>query len=158
MENFHFTDNSVVEAAVFKGTSSNQKLFELVLNLKELELTEGLRIHLVHVAGTRMIEQGTDSLSRGSMFEGVMKTGDMLSWVPLHLSALTVQPNLMDWLRSWFITPFTLQPLTPYDWYLKGQDIVGFELNSAMSLFLSSKQEHLSGILLQLLWMQLLNN
>jgi hypothetical protein len=46
------------------------------------------KLHFHHVAGARMIEQETDGLSRGEMFEGVMKGESKLSYVPLHLNAL----------------------------------------------------------------------
>ena len=32
-----------------------------------------MKIHLIHVAGTCMIDQGSDGSSRGNMLEGVMK-------------------------------------------------------------------------------------
>jgi hypothetical protein len=61
-EIFIFTDNSTAEAAFWKGTSRSEKLFDLVLELKELELDLGLMLHVIHVSGRRMIAQGTDSL------------------------------------------------------------------------------------------------
>ena len=82
------TDNDVSEAAWHKGTSSNPLLFELILRLNVLEQKYGANIHIVHVAGTRMIGEGTDGLSRGNMFEGVMTGEDMLSFIPLHLGAI----------------------------------------------------------------------
>ena len=61
-------------------------LFELVLRLRRLEMTVGLILRVVHVAGTQMIAQGTDGLSRGNLLEGVMKGEDFLSFVPLPSS------------------------------------------------------------------------
>ena len=84
---------------------------------------------MIHVAGTRMIEQGTDGLSRGNLLEGVMQTGNMMSWIPLHLSAVKTQPNLFDWIVSWVKTYDPPQLLSPYDWFIKGHDIVGYERN-----------------------------
>lgn len=46
-----FTDNLVAEGAFFRGTSSNPKLFDLVLWLRSLEMHRSLHIHVVHVAG-----------------------------------------------------------------------------------------------------------
>ncbi len=82
-----FTDNAVAEGAFYKGSSPSRQLFELVLKLKCLELHHGLRLHLIHVSGTRMQAQGTDGLSRGDLTNGVMNGADMLSFVPLHLLA-----------------------------------------------------------------------
>jgi hypothetical protein len=63
-ELFLFTDNSVAKGAFYRGTSSNPKLFDLILRLHQLEMHYLLPLHVVHVAGQRMITQGTDSLSR----------------------------------------------------------------------------------------------
>jgi hypothetical protein len=62
-----FTDNSVAEGAFFRGTSSNPKLFSLILRLRALEMHHSLRIHVVHISGKRMIMQGTVGLSRGDL-------------------------------------------------------------------------------------------
>jgi hypothetical protein len=40
-------------------------------------------LHVVHVAGTRMIAQGTVGLSQGIFLEGVMRGEDMLSFMDL---------------------------------------------------------------------------
>ena len=65
------TDNSVVERALYKGNSTSKKLFKLVLRFKSLELEYGCKILVTHVAGTRMISQGTDGISRGRLNQGV---------------------------------------------------------------------------------------
>jgi hypothetical protein len=59
-EVFLFTDNGTAEAAFFKGTSKSEKLFELVLRLHKIHMHGETVLHLVHVAGRRMISQGTD--------------------------------------------------------------------------------------------------
>ncbi len=56
---------------------------------------------LVHVAGSRMIAQGTDGLSRGDQNAGVMTGQNMLDHVPLHLSASVWSPELIPWVFSW---------------------------------------------------------
>ena len=67
---FLFTDNSVAECDYFKGSSTSVKLFELVLEFKMMELEYGMIIHFIHVAGTCMISQNTDGLSRGTCWRG----------------------------------------------------------------------------------------
>ena len=52
VEIFIFADNSVAEAAFYKGNSSSRLLFDLVLRLTVLEFTQKMKIHLIHVAGT----------------------------------------------------------------------------------------------------------
>ena len=51
-EVFMFTDNSTTEAAWFNGTSKSKLLFNLVVELKLLEMSHGIKFHLIHVAGT----------------------------------------------------------------------------------------------------------
>jgi hypothetical protein len=63
IEVFMFTDNYVMKCAYFRGTSSSPILFDLLLRLRKLELHAGLKIHVIHIAGTRMISQGMDGLS-----------------------------------------------------------------------------------------------
>jgi hypothetical protein len=59
LEIFIFTDNLTSEAASWKGSSSSPLLFDLVLRLRKLEMNSNLIVHVVHVSGKRMIDQGT---------------------------------------------------------------------------------------------------
>jgi hypothetical protein len=70
-EIFIFTDNATAESAFWKGTSTSEMLLELVLRLRELELEYNLILHVVQVAGKRMIDQGADSLSRADNSVGL---------------------------------------------------------------------------------------
>jgi hypothetical protein len=54
-ELFLFTDNSTAVAAYYRGNSSNKHLFELIVRLRLLDMTSTLRLHLIHIAGSRMI-------------------------------------------------------------------------------------------------------
>jgi hypothetical protein len=68
-----------------------------------------------------MISQGTDGLSRGSTSSGVMTGSSMVSFIPLHLSALDRQGSVLkDWILSWFSGSDDPLFLTPDDWFLKG--------------------------------------
>ena len=92
----------------------------------------GCITQVIHVAGTRMISQGTDGLSRGNLLEGVLKGEDMLTFIPLHLSALDRQPSLRAWVTSWAVAKGDEQKirfLTPEEWTTEGHDIVGYEKN-----------------------------
>ena len=130
-EVFIFTDNSVSESIAAKGSSSSPLLFELVVRLYKLEMQFLCRIQVVHVAGTRMIAQGTDGLSRGDMFEGVMKGASMLSFVPLHKTAIERSPKLLDWVSGWCeVADFgSLEVLDEDGWFERGHDIDGSRLN-----------------------------
>ncbi len=118
-EIFMFTDNSTAEAAYYKGNTPSRRLFHLVLCLRQLEMAQGLLLQVIHVAGTRMIAQGTDGLSQGDMCEGVMMGQSLLAYIPLHLNALERQPAILIWVRDWVGQP-SLTPLTPEEWYDKG--------------------------------------
>ena len=96
-----FTDNSTAESCFFKGGSTSKTLYELVLRLRKAEMSIGFTLHLVHVAGTRMIAQGTDGLSRGSFLEGVARGEHMLSFVDLAFNAFERQPALLKFVQSW---------------------------------------------------------
>lgn len=62
-ELFIFTDNSTAEGAYYKGNGNSRLLFALVLCLHILDMHGMFKLHLIHVAGTCMIMQGTDGLS-----------------------------------------------------------------------------------------------
>lgn len=115
-EVFLFTDNSTAEGAYYHGNSPSRSLFELVLRLRRLEMHSNLILHVTHVAGTRMMSQGTDGLLRGLFTSGVLVHHNMLSFIPLHQTALDCCSTLMPWVASWWPVA-SLTPLTPTDWY-----------------------------------------
>jgi hypothetical protein len=49
-----------------------------------------------------------------------MLHGDMLRYVPLHLTALERQPKVLVWIREWTTQPL-LTPFSPEGWYREGQ-------------------------------------
>ena len=136
VELFLFTDNSVAEAAFHRGTSNSRLLFELILKLKKIEIRNKMKLHFIHVSGKRMIAQGSDGLSRGNLFEGVMAGKSMLEYIPLAQSALSSSIYLRDWIDSWLLKDQngikigTSKVLEPRDWFLRGHDIMGFEKNA----------------------------
>jgi hypothetical protein len=101
-EVFLVTDNTTAEAVFYRGNSTTRPLFELMLRLRKVEMDGGLNLRVIHVAGSRMIEQGTDGGSRGDLTQGVMAGEPMLKYVPLHLTALERSPQLEPWIRSWW--------------------------------------------------------
>jgi len=128
-EIFLLTDNSTAELAFFKGTSSSPKLLKIIIRLRRLEMHSKCKINFIHVAGSRMIAQGTDGLSRGDLGEGVMKGSSMLSFVPLHLSAIHRSAHLLTWARTWIEPTLRqnekLEILSEEDWFWRAHDIVG---------------------------------
>lgn len=81
----------------------------------------GCNIHVIHIAGTRMITQGTDGLSRGDQNAGVMVGKDFLSYIPISVSAIERSPGLGSWLLSWATNPSGTggEILTPERWFEK---------------------------------------
>ena len=120
---FLCTDNSTVERAFYKGNSSSAKLFDLVVRTKLLEVSHKCKIYISHVAGKRMMAQGTDAISRGVCTEGLKGASAMISFIPLDRSALDRHKPLVDWVRSW--AGKNLEVLTPEDWYTRGHDLEG---------------------------------
>jgi hypothetical protein len=117
-ELFIFTDNSTAEGVFYKANSTSKKLFELVLCLRRMEMEGQLILHVIHVAGTRMIEEGADGGSRGDLTQGAMAGRPILDYVLLHLSALERAPELEGWIKSWWNPDLgNLQTLTPEGWY-----------------------------------------
>jgi hypothetical protein len=123
-EFFLFTDNTTAEGCFYRGTSKSKLLHSLVLSLRVLEVEYGMTLHVIHISGNRMIAQGTDGCSRGSLTEGVMAGKDMLTFVDLGRSAIERHPPLLDWVRTWTGRP-TLKPLSPEGWFEEAHGIVG---------------------------------
>jgi hypothetical protein len=95
-----------------------------VLRLRTVEMLGLVQLQVIHVAGTRMISQGTDGLSRGCLTEGIMTGSSMLNYIPLHLSADARQPSLLPWLQDWTGCA-TLRPLSPAEWFDRGHGVKG---------------------------------
>jgi hypothetical protein len=99
---FLCTDNSTVEAALVKGNSSSEKLFELTLEVWKLEMQEGACIIVVfHGSGEQMKAQGTDGVSQGQLKDSVSTSKEMLSFIPFHLPLVERSPAVETWLWTW---------------------------------------------------------
>ncbi len=102
----------MAEGAYYKGNTDSCLLFDLVLRLHSIDMNGQVKLHEIHVAGSRMIAQGTDGLSRGDYSSGVMPGVPMLQFIPLHLSAMVRSAPLLPWVQSWYPL-LDIQPLTP---------------------------------------------
>ncbi len=131
-EIFLFTDNSVSESIASKGSSKSELLYDLVVLIYKLQMRCRCVVHFVHVAGTRMIEQGTDGLSRGDMLEGVMKGEPILSYVTLHKTVVEVSPAVFEWISNDWGSQFgkPVELLSMEDWFERGHDFDGSRVNS----------------------------
>mmetsp|Transcript_39832 Transcript_39832/g.59081 ORF Transcript_39832/g.59081 Transcript_39832/m.59081 type:complete len:207 (+) Transcript_39832:831-1451(+) len=77
-------------------------------------------IRIVWVAGTRMIDQGTDGLSRGDLLNGVMAGDSMLQFVPLNRGVEERQGGLVRFLTNSSFGIFKWTHLEPDGWYDQG--------------------------------------
>jgi hypothetical protein len=120
---FYFTDNLVTYYIVSGGSSGSPELQKLLRHLKSLEIRLSIRLEVVHVPGTHMIDQGTDGLSRGirlgggrlrrspgaeiqRIFEGVPVTPRTVTWARAQVAAVQRHRHvhLMDCRASWGFT------------------------------------------------------
>ncbi len=122
-----FTDNLTAKSCFLKGGSSSKALHDLVLRLKRVELEAGFTLYVVHVAGTRMIAQGTNGLSCRIILEGVMSGKSMLRFVPLAQSAMERQPNLVSYWQTCVgqALQFKVCVLKVEEWFQEGHGIIG---------------------------------
>lgn len=95
-----------------------------LLRLCVLEMHGKLKIYMIHVTGTHMIEQGMDGLTRGRLTEGVMTRKSILTFIPLNHLAIARQPGIMNCVRR--LAPFKrITQLKIVDWYDKGHGLIG---------------------------------
>jgi hypothetical protein len=99
-EIFVFTDNFVAERAFHNGSAKSRLLHELVVRLRKLEMEGYIFIRFIWIAGTRMIWQGTDGLSRGDLTAGVMAGEHFLKYVPLNKTAFQRHALLQEWISG----------------------------------------------------------
>ena len=119
-EIYMFTDNSTVESCVARGSSGSPKLLGLVVRLHALSTRLGVKIHVFHVAGTRMIAQGTDGVSRGYLGHGIMAGETMSAFIPIHLGVneRVGGEGVVPWIRTWAGKDAIL--LDEMGWYQEG--------------------------------------
>ena len=118
-----------------KALLQSEKLHELVMDLREMEMEFGVKFVLCHVAGERMNYQGIDGLSRGNLLEGEMKGEEMINFVPLQLASLDCCNGLEDWIRSWAMDSrdgTVLEILKPEDWFVRRHGLHGGILKNGM--------------------------
>jgi hypothetical protein len=114
------TDNSTAALAYYKGTASSPKLHALMTELRALTLTGNFVLSIFHIARTRMIEIGVDSLSRGEKHVGALAATPQ-SAAPLHLTPLQQSPTLETWLSTWVEGAFRVA--SPKDWFQDAQQM-----------------------------------
>jgi hypothetical protein len=96
-------------------------LFDLVLWLRKLEMHSNLIIHVVHVSGKRMIDQGTDGLSRADHSQGAVTGRDIRHGVPLNESAFARSKGLEEWLGK-ALRGLGFTTLSSEGWFTTGHE------------------------------------
>jgi hypothetical protein len=115
-ELFLYIDNQVAEGAYYRGTAVNLLLFELVVEIYVLQMKCDIILHVIWIAGTQMIQQSADYLSRGGGAGLATQGLSMMSEVPLNIGALERNALLEPWIRSW-AGEEGLVTITPEDWF-----------------------------------------
>jgi hypothetical protein len=126
-EVFLYTDNQTAERAYSKGMAGSRSLFELIVLLYKLQMEFDFILRVIWIAGTRMIQQGTDGLSPGEdngLATCELSLGGM---APLHLDAIERSPTLKDWIRDWWSTGRELLMTEPRDWFTTSHTPGDFE-------------------------------
>ena len=112
------------------GSSKSEMIFDPVVLQHFLSISFKCNVHFVHVAGNQMISHVTDGISRGDMYEGIMKGETMLSFLPLEKSALARSPALSKWLEGWSSTlGRKMAVLDPDGWFECGHNHNGGGIN-----------------------------
>ena len=94
-----------------------RQLLDMVIEFYVLQMKFCFTCIVVHVAGTRMIAQGGDGLSRGATNEGATRGVDFLLFILLHVSAFDRSSALKDWVTS-RIKDKDHVFLLPQDWFV----------------------------------------
>ncbi|KAL7557316.1 hypothetical protein ACA910_022411 [Epithemia clementina (nom. ined.)] len=118
LELFIFTDNVHTESAFYKGTAKLPKVLDLMYRVHCILMKGYAFIHIIWVAGKRMIQQGTDGLSRSDLTTGAMMGAPIETFIPLHKSALERQPQQISLLLQQIAEGTTLNFLEARDWFI----------------------------------------
>jgi hypothetical protein len=120
-EIFLFTDNHAAEGTYYRGTSPSRALFDLVVTIFKLQMKYDLVLHVIWITGTRMIQQGTDGLSRVEEMGPATQGLSLVGVVPLHLGVLEQSSQVLEWIHIW-ADVLQLEVLSPEGWYTNGHN------------------------------------
>ena len=75
-------NNMVLESVFYKGSFKFTLLLEIVLRFHQVQMRWELILHVVHIAGTRLTEAGTDVLLRVNNIRWIMRFINRLRFFP----------------------------------------------------------------------------
>jgi hypothetical protein len=78
----------------------NKELVAILCVVIFLEMHYQAKIHIIHISGERMKDQGPDGLLHGNLDVGVMAGKSMISFVPINRTSLERSPKLKEWLST----------------------------------------------------------
>ena len=85
-----------------------------MLEMREIALERQFLLHLIHVAGSRLIRCGVDVLYSGdSKLEKLDE--EIYLHLPVDRDPILRSPTLLTWIQSWTSDPFSLAE--PSDWF-----------------------------------------
>ncbi|KAL7559398.1 hypothetical protein ACA910_008019 [Epithemia clementina (nom. ined.)] len=150
-EIFIFTDNQHVESAFYRGTAKSPGVLELMFQLHKILIKGCTFIHMIWVAGRRMIDQGTDGLSQFDLTSGVMRGTCMLEFIPLAKMAMERQgPHVKNFLSQVLQQPEGYyHKLKPDEWFNLPHDTDGVYLWAPppclgdVAIYLLAKAQHM---------------
>ena len=119
VEFFVLVEIMIFESVFYKGNSKRPLLFELLIRLHQVQMKVELIPHILHIAGTSMVEVGIDGIYRGNNMVGVVRVLDPLQLVPLVKGDNERSYNLEPWLSSWWGD--TLTSLDAMVWFEEGK-------------------------------------
>ncbi|KAL7575063.1 hypothetical protein ACA910_000434 [Epithemia clementina (nom. ined.)] len=125
-----FTDNQHAKSGFYRGTAKSPEVLNLMFRLHRILIKGYAFIPIVWIAGRKMIDQGTDGLSRADLTNGVMRGTCMLEFIPLAKTAMEQQKDkLNNFLRFVLGQDMgLLHLLTPEEWYTRYMDKDGMFL------------------------------
>ena len=114
------TGTFAVEFCLYKGNSSSEKLYDLIVRFRALEIKMSAKYYITHVSGQRMVAQGTDGVSRGHLRKRLSIGDAMLIFYPWGKCAIDFHPPIKSWIESW--SPKGTEFLQPKDWYSRAHN------------------------------------
>ena len=73
-EIYCFTPSSTTETVSSKENDISEKFLKLMLCLWKLDINTDIKLHIRHVAGTKMMMERSDGGSRGDLSQGAMSS------------------------------------------------------------------------------------
>jgi hypothetical protein len=92
---FYFMDNLVTYYIIHRRSSSVPSLHQLIVRLKQAELSHNCQLLIIHVPGTAMISQGTDGLSQNVWISPWNRNTNFIISDLFHPAP--VSPELLMW-------------------------------------------------------------